>query len=630
MRHMFCSRCWNYVDACDCINYSYDLEVEPSRSIPAPPEEQPPEVGTVWYFRAPIRDTSLLFESNGIDRLGLALTLTEESLWTLEPPPGDPSDYLSIPVDRLPLNSPFDFAPGQSYDQYQMPWDFNFFNYDGPSFADVKSLAEALMSCNSKRLGRRICKLKELGKHFAGSFKVEDVPIPPGMADEILGLSGVITPEMLLLIIQHYIPDALLKEFNNSTKTAIDYEWIHQHLVDGTDPPDGYDDKKQPYRECLKEGDYFCEFGSYPFPKPSQSVGSGDRNLPPLQQWQTNIVPIRPTPMNPIVVPWEEEENDPPVPSIPSPIPPLATELAYPIIPLVGRQVNPVAYQLLNMQNNQSTNPANVENARLHHLFQPNGTIETHLHTGLNTNLVDVIVPTPNVGTSSSVGALVQCGIVFSWIGDVVNDPFDPVIIVQNNLDVQTLTADPVTRKVGYGWSSSARMALTPHIMYHNLRMRGGDPTIESIWRMDREDPGGNKTFGGIKNVLTIAKDLKMSPPFRDFNAKGFATNDSMLNNVIYSTLPMTLADQFQLPMSWFMRRVAFMKSYPENAKVTIGTQCFSRAIENTGDDSGTLVIPYWPGQSNNATGLAVRTYDFSLSRVPGEAMLMQGLHTVV
>lgn len=126
----FCSRCWNYVDFCDCLNFNFDLEDDYDPSIPPPPEDPAPEVGTVWYFLVPIRDLSLYFEANGVEKVGLSLLLMQESLWTIAPPPGDESLYLSVPVDRLPTRDQ-SFNPA-SFNQVINPWDFNYFNYNGP------------------------------------------------------------------------------------------------------------------------------------------------------------------------------------------------------------------------------------------------------------------------------------------------------------------------------------------------------------------------------------------------------------------------------------------------------------------------------------------------------------------
>lgn len=272
----FCSRCWNYVDFCDCVNFDYSCEDDYDASIPASPQDPAPEVGTVWYFLVPIKDLSLFFESNGVEKVGLSLLLMQESLWTIAPPPGDESLYLSVPVDRLPERDR-GLVNGTQY-KYLNPWEFNYFNYNGPPIDKIVSLAAQLQQCNSKRTpaGRKACKLIKLMKSFFESFKVEDVPVPPGLEEAVLKLTGVLTPEQMLLLLTTLIPIELLQELNKNTVTAIDYDWVHTHLMNTLDPDLGYEDKKPPYRECFKENDIFCQHGSYPFPPPSVSDDMGD------------------------------------------------------------------------------------------------------------------------------------------------------------------------------------------------------------------------------------------------------------------------------------------------------------------------------------------------------------------
>lgn len=274
----FCSRCWNYVDFCDCVNFNYACEDDYDPSIPTQ-EDPAPEVGTVWYFLVPIKDLSLYFESNGVEKVGLSLLLMQESLWTIAPPPGDESLYLSVPVDRLPERSP-GLVNGTQY-KYLYPWEFNYFNYNGPPIDKIVSLAAELMQCNKKKLPamKKACKFAKLLKSFFQGFKVEDIPVPPGLEEAVLKLTGALTPEQMLLLLTTLIPIELLQELNNNAVTAIDYDWVHRHLFNTLDPDIGYEDKQQPWLDCFAENDIFCQHGSYPFPLPSDSVDMGDPDL---------------------------------------------------------------------------------------------------------------------------------------------------------------------------------------------------------------------------------------------------------------------------------------------------------------------------------------------------------------
>lgn len=227
---------------------------------------------------------SLYFESNGVEKVGLSLLLMQESLWTIAPPPGDESLYLSVPVDRLPERSP-GLVNGTQY-KYLYPWEFNYFNYNGPPIDKIVSLAAELMQCNKKKLPamKKACKFAKLLKSFFQGFKVEDIPVPPGLEEAVLKLTGALTPEQMLLLLTTLIPIELLQELNNNAVTAIDYDWVHRHLFNTLDPDIGYEDKQQPWLDCFAENDIFCQHGSYPFPLPSDSVDMGDPDLRSTQK----------------------------------------------------------------------------------------------------------------------------------------------------------------------------------------------------------------------------------------------------------------------------------------------------------------------------------------------------------
>lgn len=613
----FCSRCYNYVDACDCIDYSYSLEAtreEIDPSIPQPPEDDPPEVGTIWYFRVPIRALRDLLEQSQAEKVGLDLLLAVEELWTLEPLEG--GEYLSVPVDRLP-RAPIELGV---YNMFLQPWEMNYFNFDSP-LKDIATLAQELAKCAQKKLGRRWCQLKALGNAVIGSLDLSSPPVPQGLLDKLATLPyGQVDPAVVAAMILAVIPQQALSSVNSAFKTAVDYHWIYQHLLDGTDPPLDYRDSNFSWTcifdpaECLNDTTDFPPTTRQASKVPTITPEKGDHVLGTIN-W-------KPTPLNPIVIPYEEDLDDvdrvgpprnpfvnPPDSSIVA-----KTSLAGTIVQDATTTRYPLMFHVL--QHSGSNQVAKLNGPVVEITLNTSTDIQTRLVTqgSQNDTLLCFVTVTPP-GTGSEIKR---------------NFRLTRVSGPQESIQLSVLPTGPfvtftaVNGVINIPGVQFVRNIPGSHFLYTTQYCRPTSIGLDSrtIWTVSNYTTGNGanltSTFSDSAK-LDLMSTVKLTPPAAGaFAPDGYMNGFQFVDGTIYETKSITCNPMFQIPVMMQVRNEVNMVSYTPNLVVTPGT--FGYAIGRGGGQGG-IGSPYLPF---NPTGVITPvTYKFGIEKSQGQIFII-------
>lgn len=669
MKQGFCARCFNYVDFCDCINYEYDLETTNDKVIPPPPEEKEPEVGTVWYTRFPVVQTALGLESAGADKFGMSLLLSMENMWTLEPPPGDPNLYLSVPVNRLPLNQTMDTMTAGSFYKYLQPWQLNYTNYKGLPIEDMKSWAAALMRCNAKKIGSKGCKFKETIKHFLGSFQVDEIPVPPDLTEKLKTINTFVEPEIVVGIIASFFPKEVLQLLNDQTHTAIDWDWIHRHLMATVDPDEGYRDKQQPGWEAVKDGDMLNTQGFYDFPSPSGSIAAGTSFttsmyrtqkkpakiygyicrgtgvnkvcMPPkpgfkgFPPWITPALPWQfingmfnhsaVAPVFDDIIPYDSEDDDLPTNS--------------PFVNPLDKDTEPLA-NLPGTLQNFAGSPAVLRYPVMFQILSNPGSNQTQF---LQYPCCEIIITSPttietNFVSQESPGFTLFCFISANSGGGLLanrNFRFTKISGPDTQIEISLSGVGPgviltaVSNEIlltGVQFNNLAGGSQS--LMYTKYYIKGvlTGPGTNTIWKVEQVGGAGqNGNFGA--NWTTAASlipmsTVKLTPPVNGaFTNEGYLTQFQMTDGVIYEGKSITCNPRFQVPIMLQVRNEVNMVSYAPNSFVTPGT--FGYVVGRSGGVGG-LGSPYLPF---DPVGVIVNTtYKLAIERSQGQIFVIGNL----
>lgn len=647
----FCSRCWNYVDFCDCINYEYDLEFEQEKVIPPPPEEKQPEVGTVWYSRFPIAETALGLESANADKFGLGILLSNENMWTLEPP-ADPSLYLSIPVNRLPLNTvTSNYRPGGTFNMYLQPWELNWVNYNGPNLDDLKSLAAAIQGCNRRPVGKNVCKWTATIKHFIESFKVDEIPIPPGLTDELNVLTGFVDPVVVLGIILAYFPAEILEKINDATSTAIDYDWVHRHLVDTFDPDLDYRDKNQKYGQAILDGDLLNTQGYYDFPSPSESIASGKSyitttqankgSLPDINDLAKERRPwmvctakgckiaknqnrdkhgkplpdLKPKPIFDDIIPYdsEDEQGTGPQPIAVNPRPPESSARGSEPIPtrVGGTSPYPLLFHVLSNPGQDQTQFLNKPCVEVSVL--PLNDIQTRFvsQTLLESTQFIAISVCPAAGPTDYIRN-------FTFVRESGTDTQ-----IEYQLGVAppvVVTASGSTLTIPIGFSKA--LPSTNVYCYARIKLRGLNGN-NTIWRVTEN------ALVGLTSSTTLLRPMntvKLLPePTGSYTTEGYLTQFQMVNGTTYVGNEIRCNPHLQIPILLQARNEVNVVSFAPNSFVVPGT--FGYAVGRSGGVGG-LGSPFLPFDPTSITTTV--TYRLNIERSQGQIFVIGILSNIV
>lgn len=645
----FCARCWNYVDFCDCINYEYDLEFENDKVIPPPPEDKEPEVGTVWYFMSPIAGLSLGLEAAKADKVGLGLLLSMENLWTLNPPPGDPALYLSVPVDRLQLNQSMDTMTSGTYNKYLQPWEQNYTNFNPTIFDKIKTLSQDVQSCKRK-FANKICKGIKFFQNFVQEIKGEEIALPVGLIDELSQINEYVDPAVLIAILLSYFPSELIEELNDATLTAIDYDWVHRHLMDTLDPDLGYEEKQQPYKESLKQGDWAGGDGSYFFPSPSGSIAAGtthvvsmyssqkgknanerigpDRQMSRPRTWMTCSAGVckpaknqnrdkygkplpdpRPKPIFDDVIPYDSDDDDLPVKKPP------------PVLP------NPTDSEA----SNRTAIPAELFNqptVRYPLLFQVLTKPGSDQTVWLNSPCCEVLVVSPTVVETRFISQTLTTFtdfIVVGGTGGVNPAAFQLTYLFTR----ESGTDNQITVNTGGGDftfnASSGVISMnltfvplplgTRHFCYSNIKMRGVNGT-NTIWRVTQ--PTGRVMNTGQDTVFQPMNTVKLTPAAGlPFTTEGYLNQTQIVNGTIYEGKEIRTFPPYQIPIMLQVRNEINMISYAPNTFVTPGTPGYCVGRSGGVGGIGTPYLPFDPIGVNS-----IITYKLSIEKSQGQSFV--------
>jgi hypothetical protein len=617
----FCSRCYNYVDACDCIHYSYSLEgtreqIDPS--IPKPPEDDPPEVGTIWYFRVPLRALRDILEQSQAEKVGLDLLLAVEELWTLEPLEG--GEYLSVPVDRLKP----DTDSLMEWGGFVMPWDMNYFNFDSP-LKDVATLAQELAKCARKTIGRRWCQLKSLGSSFIGSFDLSSPPIPQDLLDKLLALpAGPVDPAVVAAMILAVVPSEFLSAVNSSYKTAIDFYWVYQHLIDGTDPPPEYDDRVFNANciwdpaDCLNQSHEFGPTSRQASKVPTITPEKGDHII--------GTINIKPTPLNPIVIPFEESDDE--------------DRILPPRSPFVDPPDSDIVAKTSITATDAGGGPAVLRYPCMFHILRNPGSNQTQF---FNYPCCELTVISPTVVetrfvSQESPGYTLFCFIAANGGGGPLgnrNFRFTKISGPDNQIEISltgsgagsvlTATSDVLTI-TGMQFNNLTGGAAS--LMYNKYYIKGvlSGPGTNTIWKV--EQVGGVGSNGNLIGNFTVEtriipmNTVLLTPPvLSGFTNEGYLTQFQMIDGVIYNGKEITCDPRFQVPIMLQVRNEVNMVSYAPNSFVTPGT--FGYVVGRSGGVGG-IGSPYLPFDPvGRATPV---TYKLGIERSQGQIVVTGNL----
>lgn len=595
----FCSRCYNFVDACDCIDYSYTLEMtreEVDPSIPQPPEDDPPEVGTIWYFRVPIRQLREILEQSQAEKVGLDLLLAVEELWTLDPLEG--GDYLSIPVDRLKLNQSMDTMTSGTYNKYLQPWEMNYFNFDSP-LKDIATLAQQLAKCARKTLGRRGCQLRALGSSFIGSLDLSSPPIPQALLDQLSTLPyGSVDPALVAAMVLSVIPSGVLSDINSSFKTAVDFAWVYQHILDGTDPQLDYDKIGFDMNciwdpaDCLNDS---LEFS--PLPRQASKVPTV---TPEKGDHMVNIINWKPKPLNPIVIPHEEEDDDitgklPPVilPPLPSGPP---DEFMTPILVSPPRTTAvvrfPIAYNLLSVEGINRTDYLNYP--VFTHAID-NGVVDTRFITQQNLGFTKCIFPRA-VTSNRNVGTLTAPTVIvftrLSGSGSQINIQFflpngEPENIQTFNADSNGVISIPVPFRV---------YSRDFHMSYTLANIRGQAFIEQPSQRTEYRCTCTAYTLSSVGTYTFPSNICAITPrPVGAFDTDGALNNNQIQPGVRYYYKDISINPLISLPPGMLIRNEINMESFAPNQFVPPGSLGYAAGSSGTTGGGGSLYLPLNP-----------------------------------
>ena len=662
MKLGFCARCWNYVDFCDCINYEYDLETEPEKVIPLPPEDKNPEVGTVWYFRSPIVETSLGLESANASKFGLGVLLSIESLWTIEPPPGDPSMYLSIPVERLPLNQTMDTMKPGTFNKYLQPWELNYTNYQGPVLEDVKTLAEALARCSSSR-APKACRVKEMLKHAFDSYKIDEIPVPQGLIDKLSSINAYVDPEVLLAIIVAFFPEVVLSKLNEYTATAIDYDWVHRHLMDSVDPDEGYRDKKQSYIEAFKDRDLFNAAGFYDFPLPSVSIAAGTTFTIATDRSLKRTLPDRSPPFEPggpgkgkrnvqgysctgsgtsrVCKPLKKGAHGTTAPTSQAQVEKFSNRSA--VRPVFDDIVlyesddedyfyrkadvfllpNPTAANLVAKGGDPaclfpSENPGTTRYPVMFQVLVNAGKdlVAFHNHPCCELNVISPVIVECKLVTQTNAGFTrftfigVSTGLQNGLLGRVFRFRrqvgTEPTLIFTQ--DGSTTNVNAVSGELNYTVNFQSTRNDRIHFMYKHVFIKGLS-TVNSEWIVDQPTgPTGLFHNGALLNVMnTVGIIPSASGPY---TPEGFLSNSSMLVNTTYRGKDIQCQPQNQVPIMFNLKNEVNMLATSPN---TVPAGTFGYCAGRTGLGTIGPGTPFLPFDPVGVTSIV--TYQFSVQR---------------
>jgi len=238
-RQKFCASCFNYINSCDCLGNLDDHAHLTDFEVTGKDDDEPEESDDVWYFRAEIGPTLLT-----VGNIGLMGLLSMKEMWTTDPP-ANPSLYLSIPKDRLPMSA-VNVNVGQypskpEYIAPQHPWEIPFFKLKIPtpkSKTDEeidKDYKDCLDKAGKKKGAKFKCLAKYLWEKAQQKLTVteEDLKYAVSKAVDVSAIEGYYGA---FVFAKPFVPPRLWNAANNSVVPGCGHGWIEQDLIDGGDP----------------------------------------------------------------------------------------------------------------------------------------------------------------------------------------------------------------------------------------------------------------------------------------------------------------------------------------------------------------------------------------------------------
>jgi len=237
-RQKFCASCFNYINSCDCLGNLDDHAHLTDFETTGKDDDEPEESDDVWYFRAEIGPTLLT-----VGNIGLMGLLSMKEMWTTDPP-ANPSLYLSIPKDRLPMSAvnvnsniigkPQLIAP-------KTPWEIPFFEleYYKPQGKSDEQIEKERKDCEDdaekKGKSKRKCFFKYLWNKAQQKLTVteDDLKYAVSQAVDVSAIEGYYGA---FVFAKPFVPPRLWNLANNSVVPGCGHGWIEQDLIDGGDP----------------------------------------------------------------------------------------------------------------------------------------------------------------------------------------------------------------------------------------------------------------------------------------------------------------------------------------------------------------------------------------------------------